>query len=77
MSLELMDDIEVADCVSRKEALTIIEEFKPDVLLLDVMMPGMSGPETLGKLRQVQGFEAVPAIFIDRAGGGRSLDGTL
>ncbi|MEQ5829182.1 response regulator [Sulfitobacter sp. NFXS29] len=64
MSLELMDDIEVVDCVSGEEALTTVEEFKPDVFLLDVMMPGMSGPETLEKLRQVPGLEAVPAIFM-------------
>ena len=64
MSLELMDDIEVVDCVSGEEALTTVEEFKPDVFLLDMMMPGMSGPEALEKLRQVPGLEAVPAIFM-------------
>lgn len=64
MSLELMDDIEVVDCVSGEEALSTVEEFKPDVFLLDVMMPSMSGPETLEKLRQVPGLETVPAIFM-------------
>lgn len=39
-------------------------EFQPDLLLLDVMMPGMSGPETLAKLRALPTTKSVPVIFM-------------
>lgn len=38
--------------------------FNLDLFLLDVMMPGMDGPTTLGKLRKVPQLAAVPAIFM-------------
>jgi len=41
-----------------------VREFVPDLLLLDVMMPGMDGPATLRALRALSETEAVPAIFM-------------
>jgi DNA-binding response OmpR family regulator len=64
MSLELTEDFEVSSCACGEEALAEVRNFVPDVLLLDVMMPGMSGPETLKNLRKMPGLETVPAIFM-------------
>lgn len=64
MSLELSEDFDVVSCSSGKDALLAVKHFMPDVLLLDVMMPGMTGPETLEKMRTISGLEAVPAIFM-------------
>lgn len=36
----------------------------PDLLLLDVMMPGMDGPALLAALREQPGWACVPAIFM-------------
>ena len=36
----------------------------PQVILLDVMMPDIDGPETLKELRKLSDFEHVPAIFL-------------
>tara|TARA_R100001369_G_scaffold61214_1_gene88089 strand:+ start:4210 stop:4599 length:390 start_codon:yes stop_codon:yes gene_type:complete len=36
----------------------------PQVVLLDVMMPEIDGPETLKELRKLSDFEHVPAIFL-------------
>jgi two-component system KDP operon response regulator KdpE len=43
-----------------EEALKLFENERPDIVLLDVFMPGMDGFETLEKLRS---FSQVPVIF--------------
>lgn len=35
-----------------------------DLVLLDVMMPGIDGPTTLQRLREIKGFEQVPVVFM-------------
>jgi CheY-like chemotaxis protein len=50
---------EVITAGSGKEALTLIENEKPDIILMDILMPGMDGFETLERLRT---FSDVPVI---------------
>ena len=38
--------------------------FSPDLLLLDVMMPGMDGPTTLKEIRKIPQYTDIPAIFM-------------
>jgi two-component system, OmpR family, response regulator len=49
---------------SGAEALKIATEQNPDVILLDVMMPGMDGPTTLSELRRNRGTASIPIIFL-------------
>lgn len=42
---------EIQACASGLSALEIIPEFKPDLILMDVKMPGLSGIEVLRRLR--------------------------
>jgi len=51
-------------CESGAEALARIDDYNPDLILVDVMMPELSGPETLSKIREKPLFKATPAIFI-------------
>ena len=51
-------------CGSGQEALLVAVEFGPDVLLLDVMLPGMDGPTTRAALAQLPGLADVPAVFM-------------
>ena len=37
---------------------------RPDLAILDIMMPGMSGLELLVELRKLEGLEKLPAIFL-------------
>jgi DNA-binding NarL/FixJ family response regulator len=49
---EMQDFQVVGEASGGKEALVVIAEHKPDVVLLDVNMPGMSGVETLSSMRR-------------------------
>lgn len=51
---ELLEDIyELKTAESGEEALEIIPHFQPDVVLLDIMMPGLSGYEVCGEIRKI------------------------
>ncbi len=51
--MEAQADIEVlGEAASGEEALNIVKESKPDVILLDLIMPGMSGLDVLRELQK-------------------------
>ena len=64
MALESLGGFRVLACGTCHEALSRFEEFAPDLVLLDVMMPGMDGPATLEALRQLPAGAATPVIFM-------------
>lgn len=64
MALEMVDDFEVLQQDCGEAALSVAADVRPDVLLLDVMMPGMTGPETLAKLREFEHLAKLPAIYM-------------
>jgi len=64
LSLTAVGGFMVALCASGEEALAQAEAFAPDLLLLDVMMPGMDGPATLAALRAKPALAGVPALFM-------------
>lgn len=64
MALVKRGGFEVKVSSSGEEALAAAPGFAPDLLLLDVMMPGMDGPATLAALRQLPGTATTPAIFM-------------
>lgn len=63
MALEMVGGFHVEVCESGEEALIKGEDFSPDLVLLDVMMPGMDGPETLVALRAIEALAKVPVVF--------------
>lgn len=64
MALQKLGGYSVEVCSSGQEALEKVISYRPDVILLDVMMPGLDGPGTLKALRQpVPGCQA-PVIFM-------------
>ena len=64
MSLELDPEFEVRPCSSGLQALAEAAEWQPDLILLDVMMPEMDGPETLRRLAASPATASIPVVFI-------------
>ena len=64
IALETVGGFTVQICSSGEEALATAVEFAPDLLLLDVMMPGMDGPTTLQALRNFPDLADTPAVFM-------------
>jgi CheY-like chemotaxis protein len=64
LALETVGGLQLRACAGGEEALRAAPEFAPDLLLLDVMMPGLDGPATLAKLRALPGTAATPVVFM-------------
>lgn len=64
IALEGIAGFTLKSCSSGYDAIAEVEEFKPDLILLDVMMPGLDGPATLLALRKLPGVEKIPVIFM-------------
>lgn len=64
MALGLAPNVEILSCASGQEALRVAAEAKPDLILLDVMMPVMDGPRTLESLRENEATRTIPVIFV-------------
>ncbi|MDW5440970.1 response regulator [Polaromonas sp. SM01] len=64
MALEAVGGFTVIACASGREALATAPTAQVDLLLLDVMMPGMDGPSTLQALRGLPATANTPVIFM-------------
>jgi CheY-like chemotaxis protein len=64
MALQAVGGFAVIACASGQEALSAAPDARADLLLLDVMMPGMDGPSTLKALRELPATAHTPVIFM-------------
>lgn len=64
MALSDLGGLTVTLCSSGMEALEAFPRSTPQIVLLDVMMPGMDGLTTLVKLRELPGGKDVPVVFM-------------
>lgn len=55
---------EVVCAPSGEAALALASRERPDVILLDVMMPRLDGPATLARLREDPATAGIPVIFL-------------
>src|SRR3954469_966734 len=63
-SLALDGGLTPRGCDSGHEALMIAAEWRPDLILLDVMMPGMDGLTTLARLHARCATACIPVVFM-------------
>lgn len=64
MALELDPEMEVRACQSGADALVTATHWHPDIIMLDVMMPGMDGETVLARLRENIETSTIPVVFI-------------
>lgn len=57
-------DLSVVACSSGFEALIIVGQLRPDLILLDVTMPRLDGPTTLECLRAMEVSTDTPVVFV-------------
>ncbi len=64
VALEAIGGYQVLSCSSGTQALEEVEGFVPQFILLDVMMPGMGGTETLARLAERVDLAQIPVVFM-------------
>lgn len=62
--LTKMGGYTILQCASGPEAVEKAADFAPDLILLDVMMPGRDGPDTLRDLREQETLKETPVVFM-------------
>jgi response regulator RpfG family c-di-GMP phosphodiesterase len=60
----LREDYELIGAGSGQEALRVLESVTPDMILLDIMMPEMSGLEVCRIIKEQDSLREIPVIFI-------------
>ena len=61
---EILEDYELDSASSGDDALKIVKEYHPDLILLDIMMPGMNGYDVCRKLREDPDFSRTKIIMV-------------
>ncbi len=62
----------IATASNGEEALAHAEELKPDLIILDMKMPGMDGGTTLTKLKEKDSLKDIKVLFLSSFGDPRS-----
>ena len=64
-----LSGFEVEGISKPKEAITVIKSFKPDIILLDLLMPGLGGLEICEMLNEDKQTQGIPIIAVSALGG--------
>lgn len=64
----LENKYEVLTTYDGKESIKIIQEYKPDVILLDLILPGIDGTEVLKKIKNDHFLKNIPVILLTALG---------
>ena len=64
MSLEMLCGFDVHSCGSGEAGIRVARDLDPDLILLDVMMPGLDGPTTLRVMRNDPKLRGTPIVLM-------------
>ena len=74
LSLERIGKMTVQVVADPLQAIDAIAAFKPDLVMLDWMMPGMDGPTLFRKMRELPATRDLPVVFITAKASQRELE---
>jgi CheY-like chemotaxis protein len=74
MSLERVGKMTVDIVSDPLQAIERMVAFKPELVMLDWMMPGMDGPTLFRRMREVPETKSLPVVFITAKASQRDLD---
>ena len=60
----LTDEYQIIGAESGKKCLELLETETPDLILLDIMMPDMSGWKTFDKIKENEAWRNIPIVFL-------------
>ena len=60
----LKEDYEIIGANGGKECLSLLQSKKPDLILLDIMMPEMDGWEVVARVRANSDYKKIPIVFL-------------
>ena len=63
-NLELKDEFQVLTATRGDEGIRLAKDGQPDIILLDIMMPGMSGTEVTDALLADPATQSIPIIYV-------------
>ncbi|MQY60562.1 response regulator [bacterium] len=63
-NLEAISNFEIITATKGKKGLQIARKRKPDLILLDIMMPGIDGLEVLKRLKKSENTQNIPVIML-------------
>lgn len=64
VSLQALSGVTVKTAKSGEEGLTVAREFLPDLILLDVLMPGLDGVNTFQAMQKEASLAKIPVVFL-------------
>jgi len=60
----LSEDYKLIEAVNAVDALRVLENTKPDLILMDINMPDMDGYTLTSKIKTIPGFERIPILAL-------------
>ena len=75
--LEEDGEYEIVEAESGQELIKLAKESPPDLIISDIIMPGLSGYRAVGELRKSKDFEDIPVIFNSASVKDRDMHDTL
>ena len=64
IALETVGGFEVSVCSSGRALLERLTDFEPDLIVVDVLMPDMTGPDVLQEIRRRPELNGVPVVYL-------------
>ena len=71
------EQFQVLEAATGPEALTAVKNGRPDVILMDLALPGFDGFETIQRIRKIDGFQNTPIIVLTAYSGQSTYESAL